>query len=421
MKELGLDGSSECKTYEKVNDKVDNIIANDVSTLSKKFDLTVPEESKKLPHIYWTPKLHKTPIKFRFIIAAPDCSIKPLSRTITKMFKLFYRQIEQYNAKSYYFSYVKTFWVIQNHDKVISSLKKLNKRNGIKSMSTFDFSTLYTKIPHDQLLEVLNELIDFCFQGGAHELLSISNYGARWVSKNNKTGLRFNRKMVKDALQYLMDHCYFTFGEKIFRQTIGIPMGSDPAPFMANLFLYYFESKWVKGLKKDNLQLARRFGNTFRFIDDLLTVNDDNFFEQNYKDIYPPELQLNLESTGNEVSFLDLHLSKVDRQVDIKLFDKRDNFPFSIVRLPFSCSNIPTTMFYASIGAEITRIGRICSNVNSFLVSGRQLVQRALKQGAKCKKLDKIFKKCFGRQQALKIFGNNAADFSNRLLDGMPN
>ena len=88
-------------------------------------------------------------------------------------------------------------------------------------------------------------------------------------------------------------------------------------------------------MKKENLQIARRFANTFRFIDDLLTVNDDNFFAKNYKDIYPPELQLNLESTGDEVSFLDLHLSKVDRQVDIKLFDKRDNFPFSIVRLPF--------------------------------------------------------------------------------------
>ena len=104
VKELGLDGSSNCKTYEKVSDTCENIIGKDVSMLPKKFNIFVPEESKKLPHIYWLPKLHKNPIKFRFIIAAPECSIKPLSRTITKMFKLFYRQIEQYNAKSYYFS-----------------------------------------------------------------------------------------------------------------------------------------------------------------------------------------------------------------------------------------------------------------------------------------------------------------------------
>ena len=77
-------------------------------------------------------------------------------------------------------------------------------------------------------------------------------------------------------------------------------------------------------------------------------------------------------------------------------------------------------MFYASVGAEVTRIGRICSNVNSFVISGRQLVHRALKQGAKCNRLDKTLKKCFGRQQALTIFASNAADFSKKLLDGNP-
>ena len=53
-----------------------------MSALSKKFNLSVPEESRKLPHIYWLPKLHKNPIKFRFIIAAPECSSKPLSKTV---------------------------------------------------------------------------------------------------------------------------------------------------------------------------------------------------------------------------------------------------------------------------------------------------------------------------------------------------
>ena len=136
------------------------------------------------------------------------------------------------------------------------------------------------------LLEVMNELVDFCFQGGTHEQLSLAKYGAKWVSKNNRSGLRFTRSMVKDALEYLMylmGNCYFTFGDKVFRQVIGIPMGSDPAPFMANLFLYYYESKWVKNLKKDSLQKARRFSHTFRFIDDLLTINDNNLFLQNLK------------------------------------------------------------------------------------------------------------------------------------------
>ena len=39
----------------------------------------------------------------------------------------------------------------------------------------------------------------------------------------------------KEAVRYLMENCFFTFGDRVYRQKIGIPMGSDPAPFMANL------------------------------------------------------------------------------------------------------------------------------------------------------------------------------------------
>ena len=50
-------------------------------------------------------------------------------------------------------------------------------------------------------------------------------------------------------------------------------MGSDPALFMAYLFLYY-ENKWVNKVKKVDLNRARRFANFFRFIDDITTTND---------------------------------------------------------------------------------------------------------------------------------------------------
>ena len=111
------------------------------------------------------------------------------------------------------------------------------------------------------------------------------------------------------------------------------------------------------------------FSHTFRFIDDLLTINDNNLFLQNFKDIYPPELQLHLETSGDHVTFLDLDLTLVDGHLDVKLFDKRHSFPFAIVRLQFLSSNIPTTMFYYFIGADILRIGRVSSSFENFLLS----------------------------------------------------
>ena len=87
----------------------------------------------------------------------------------------------------------------------------------------------------------------------------------------------------------------------MYRQCVGIPMGTDCAPLLANLFLFYYEYKYMKNviknnitnLIKNNIILAKKFNNTTRYIDDLLTLNN-NQFDAAIKDIhvYPQELQL---------------------------------------------------------------------------------------------------------------------------------
>ena len=77
----------------------------------------------------------------------------------------------------------------------------------------------------------------------------------------------------------------------MYRQCVGIPMGTDCAPLLANLFLFYYEYKYMKNLIKNNIILAKKFNNTMRYIDDLLTLNN-NQFDAAIKDIYPQELQL---------------------------------------------------------------------------------------------------------------------------------
>ena len=56
-----------------------------------------------------------------------------------------------------------------------------NKRRKATSVLAFDFSTLYTKLPHNKLLMVFNSLIDFCFNGGESKYIKVNNYGACWV------------------------------------------------------------------------------------------------------------------------------------------------------------------------------------------------------------------------------------------------
>ena len=62
---------------------------------------------------------------------------------------------------------------------------------------------------------------------------------------------------------------FFQVGSKNFRQVIGIPMGSDPAPFIASLFLYIYENRFMTNLKKTDLSRAK----IYVMFSDLLTIS----------------------------------------------------------------------------------------------------------------------------------------------------
>ena len=97
----------------------------------------------------------------------------------------------------------------------------------------------------------------------------------------------------------------------------------------------------MKKLKKNDLIKARKRCNIFRFIDDLNSINDGGEFESNYSNIYPEELQLGNENTDkNEASSLNLNIKIKDGKFHFGLSDKRNSFPFSIVRIPDRSSNV---------------------------------------------------------------------------------
>ena len=234
------------------------------------------------------------------------------------------------------------------------------------------------------------------YKGGTRQKISVNFFGtAYWANKIQPSALfTFSKEHLIDAVQYLLNNCYFKLGDKLFKQQIGIPMGSDPAPFFANLFLYWYESTWLLRMKKENNGLARKFGSVFRFIDDLLAMNDGGSFAQHYLEIYPEELELKKENVGvGNATFLDLNISKSDKIFETKLYDKRDAFGFPITRLPFRSSNIPLKMFYSSIGAEVLRICRSTSKFTDAITSVKTLLQRMVSQGALHNKTKQVVNK----------------------------
>ena len=57
---------------------------------------------------------------------------------------------------------------------------------------------------------------------------------------------------VCDALSFLLDNIYIRFGTKLYRQIDGIPIGTNCAPLVADLFLFCYERDFMKNLSSDN-------------------------------------------------------------------------------------------------------------------------------------------------------------------------
>ena len=77
-----------------------------------------------------------------------------------------------------------------------------------------------------------------------------------------------------DALHYLLDNIFIRFGSKLYRQTVGIPIGTNCAPLVAELFLFCYERDFMLSLS-DNYQpdIIEAFNSTTRYLDDLLNID----------------------------------------------------------------------------------------------------------------------------------------------------
>jgi RecG-like helicase len=244
---------------------------------------------------------------------------------------------------------------------------------------------------------VLNGLVDFTFNNKNRNFLSVTKT-ANWVTGKVAVSKLYTAERVQTIVEKLIESSYFTVGNILFRQMIGIPMGSDPAPFFANLFIFHFECAWIKRTLTGDYGRVKQLNYTFRYIDDLIAINDNDEFEKSYEEIYPSALTLKKENINNSsATFLDMNISIINNKFDHKLYDKRDTYNFSIVRFPYKHSNIPSKMFFSSIGAETLRICRATSDYNNFLKSSSPFKHRMKNQGANATSINLILSRFMTR------------------------
>ena len=187
---------------------------------------------------------------------------------------------------------------------------------------------------------------------------------------------------VIKMLECLIDNIFMEFGGQISQQTIDIPMGTNCALLLADLFLYSYEAEFVQSLlQAGKKHLAQQFNFIYRCVDDILSLKNTKFAEY-LEFIYPQKLEIKeTTETAASSSYLDCYLYIDNGKLTTWLYDKRDDFSFPIVNFPFLSGNIPSAPAYGVYVSQFIRYARACSNYQDFMERGKVLTTKLLNQG----------------------------------------
>jgi hypothetical protein len=358
-------------------------------------------------------KFHKTPMKWRYIACSTRYSLRALSIWISKSFKglmpivhdMWCSKTEEIGFHS------DKSWIVENSASVPSLITHCNQNTASALrdqvvMRTYDFSKMYTNIQLDDLKNKLSILIDQLFtfkrSTGRERFLSVPRDGSKestWKRHSfNDSGKHkcVDANKLKRWVNYLVDNIYLSFGDdKVLRQRIGIPMGTNCAVFVANLFCFAYEYDFLVQLVDANrLDLVTKFSGTARYIDDLFCVDNDMFSQylyisqtdvQGLHGIYPDFLTLNCEQESrDEVSFLDISVFRDGNVWCTKTYDKREHLPLSRIdqkKYPHPTSFLSVRSKFGIITSRMSCFGRVNRRKKDFIERTRRFLKEFRDRG----------------------------------------
>ena len=131
------------------------------------------------------------------------------------------------------------FWAIKNSSEIIEKLRLRNFQGS--QVSSFDFSTLYISLPHDLIKEKVLSLVKWCLNRESKTYLCTSDKAGFFSNKTYDSYKCWTCTEFSEAFTFLMENIYVQFGGMVNQQIVGIPLGTNCAPLIADLFLYCYE------------------------------------------------------------------------------------------------------------------------------------------------------------------------------------
>jgi hypothetical protein len=361
-----------------------------------------------LPYLYAVPKLHK-PGKWRFITGVTkraqyqqppepdDDRTRPKHRVNNKtcssttsasalastLLQSVINQLRDNDTGPR-----KRCWIVKSVEEVAQDLKQNYDQVQHLTPRTWDFATMYSQLNHKRLLEGVRAAVTECAE--SHKS-TYATWDTSWVpvlSINDKTGkhewtihkAHTDGYTVDDILAlvtFVVGNTYVRNGGTLYRQTTGIPMGTNCAPELANLYCYYIEAKLVDSTAADTNAPNYRF--CYRFIDDFLILG-------NYTPPHPSNYDMEYSETTHDRTtrtavFLGMCITTQHDYLHLSVYDKQNNFTFTLTRYPSAYSNIPLHQTTGVYTGQLHRAQAICNNFDSFKEAIQALANRLLDRG----------------------------------------
>jgi hypothetical protein len=354
------------ETYRPIQSSEESIVNRHTEKM-KQWKLKQSDENKTLPIIYAIPKMHKNPYKYRFISGARKASSKQLSVLLLNALKLIKSHFHNYCGIIKERTGKTVCWSIDNNKPV---LEFINRQKTINSLISYDFSTLFTKLPHDIIINNMSEMIGKMFKHSKKSFMHIpvsNTYGQAYYSDQEKcksTYVTFQCIDLLDILDFIVRESYVKFAGHVYHQLKGIPMGGNASSLIADLTLSMLEFRFLSAQKHQPKNTA-----TFRYVDDLSLFNGTLA-----PNIYPPELVLTQETPDPEgnLNYLDLTISIP--LISTKLYNKTDHFKFSVIKSMHVTSAVSCKTTKGIIISQLLRYSTANTTLKDFNINIRSLI-----------------------------------------------
>lgn len=294
------------------------------------------ERGCSLPDFYILPKLHKTPVKGRPIVASHSWCTTPLSIWCANRLKPIVDGLPT---------------VLRDTRDLVARLSVVNLDPTREiSLSTADVESLYTNIPIDGAIRALETTLMF--------------------------GLRQqDRRDIVDAVEYVLRHNYIAFDGKVYHQVRGLAMGTPLAPPLANIFMARLEEiTFLYHIRIRPLLYVR-------YLDDIFVVQyaDDPSMPRFWEKLegMHPTIKLTRESSSRAMAFLDLVICRKANKLLHRVHQKALNKYLYIS--PRSCH--PRHMIKGFVRTELIRYARNSSTRTDFLKISRAFSSRLRERG----------------------------------------